>query len=61
MQPLGPDHFHTWAVENPTDFYRLAARLIPAVKELSGPERGPIEHRSVREYTSEELCRILEK
>ena len=26
----GPEHLHRRALENPTDFYKIAARLIPA-------------------------------
>ena len=52
---LGPDHFHAWALENPTEFYKIAARLIPAAREISGREGGPLEHRSIREYSTEAL------
>ena len=27
---LGPEYLHRRALENPTDFYKIAARLIPA-------------------------------
>ena len=57
---LGPEHLHKWAVDNPGDFYKVAARLIPQSRELSGPDGGPIERRDVREYSSEELYAILE-
>ena len=63
LERLGPDHFHEWAIENPTDFYRLSARLLPSVRELSGPGGQPIEQRvrtDPKEYTTEELIRILE-
>lgn len=33
----------TWAKENPTEFYKLAAKLIP--HELTGPNGGPLEIR----------------
>lgn len=57
---LGPEHLHKWALENPGDFYKVAARLIPQSREISGPDGGPIERHDVREYTSEELYAILE-
>ena len=37
---LHSEHLHQWALEDPTEFLRIAARLIPAVKELSGREYG---------------------
>ena len=39
---LGPDHFHAWALENPTEFYKIVAWLIPAAREISGREGGPL-------------------
>ena len=57
---LGPDHFHAWALENPTEFYKIAARLIPVAREISGREGGPLEHRTIREYSTEELYRMIE-
>ena len=57
---LGPDHFHAWALENPTEFYKIAARLIPAAREISGREGGPLEYRTIREYSTEELYRMIE-
>ena len=60
LMRLGPDHLHQWALENPTEFYKIAARLIPAAKEISGREDGPVEYRSIREYSTEELYRMIE-
>ena len=40
LDRLDRDHLHSWALENPTDFYKIAARLIPAAKEISGREGG---------------------
>ena len=37
---LGPNHFHAWALENPTEFYKIAARLIPAAKGIISGEGG---------------------
>ena len=61
LERLGPGHLHEWALANPGDFYKVAARLIPQAREISGPEGGPIERREVREYSTEELYRILEE
>ena len=60
LMRLGPDHLHQWALETPTDLYKIAARLIPAAKEISGREGGPLEYRSIREYSTEELYRMIE-
>ena len=57
---LGPNHFHAWALEDPTEFYKIAARLIPAAREISGREGGPIEYQTIREYSTEELYRMIE-
>ena len=60
LAKLGCRHLHGWALENPTEFYKIAARLIPQAREVSGPGGKPIEHREVREFTSEELYGIIE-
>ena len=60
LEQLGPEHLHQWALENPSEFYKIAARLIPAAKEISGREGGPLEYRSIREYSTEELYRMIE-
>ena len=36
----GDEAFAAWARENPTEFYRIAARLIPT--ELTGSEKGGV-------------------
>ena len=36
-----------WAEEHQTEFWQLAAKLLPARTELSGPDGGPIEQRAV--------------
>jgi len=36
-------HFFGWAHENPTEFYKLAARLIPVQTEHTGKDGGAIE------------------
>ena len=41
LEQLGSEHLHQWALENPTEFYKIAARLIPAAREISGREGGP--------------------
>jgi hypothetical protein len=61
LAKLGASTLHEWAQENPTEFYKIAARLIPQSREISGPDGKPIEHREVREYTTEELYQILEE
>lgn len=32
-----------WAEENPTDFYKLWAKMMPTQTEISGPGGGPVE------------------
>ena len=32
LEQLGSEHLHQWALETPTDFYKIAVRLIPAAK-----------------------------
>lgn len=32
-----------WGEENRTEFYKLAARLIPVQQEVSGPDGGPVQ------------------
>ena len=34
----GHEAFASWARENPTEFYRIASRLIPT--EITGPDHG---------------------
>ncbi len=36
-----------WAQDNPSDFFRLYARLIPMQQEISGPEGEPVEIRQL--------------
>jgi hypothetical protein len=33
---LGPEGFHEWTEANPTEFWRLAGRLLPSRQEISG-------------------------
>lgn len=35
-------HFQAWAEEQPTEFYKLASKLIPV--QLTGEDGGPIKH-----------------
>jgi hypothetical protein len=58
---MGQSQLNQWAKDNPGDFYKIAARLIPQSRELSGPDGQPIEYREVREYSSDELYAILEQ
>lgn len=37
-------HFKSWAADNPTEFYKLASKLLPIQAEHSGPDGAPIEH-----------------
>lgn len=40
---LGGDRaFELWAEKNPSEFYKLFARLIPTEHQVSGHEGGPI-------------------
>lgn len=47
LERLGPKHLYAWALENPTDFYRIAAKLIPTQTQVSGLDGEPIEYRQV--------------
>ena len=38
----GVGAFTTWARRNPTDFYKLYARLIPVESHVGGPDGGAI-------------------
>jgi len=49
---LGPDHFHAWSLEDPTEFYKIAARLIPVAREISGRKGDSLEYRTIREYST---------
>ena len=49
-----------WAQENPDALFKMAARLIPQQREVSGPDGGPIRRREVREYSTDELYALLE-
>ena len=40
---LGVDFLDQWARDNPGEFYKLASRLIPQARELSGPGGMPIQ------------------
>ena len=53
LEQLGSGHLHQWALENPTEFYKIAARLIPAAKGIISGEGGLLEYRSIREYSTE--------
>jgi hypothetical protein len=39
----GQDALAAWAKENPTEFFKLFAKLIPARHELTGANGGPVE------------------
>ena len=39
----GQDALAAWAKKNPTEFYKLFAKLIPARQELTGAGGGPVE------------------
>ena len=38
----GDKAFATWAQDNPTEFYRIAARLIPQEMRHAGADDGPL-------------------
>ena len=60
LHRLGPEHLHQWALDNPGDFYKIAARLIPQARELSGKDGQPIEiKRELRQYATDELLHII--
>jgi hypothetical protein len=37
----GVDHFTEWAKAHPTEFYKIAARLIPAEMQVQAEVQGP--------------------
>jgi hypothetical protein len=37
----GVDHFTEWAKSHPTEFYKIAARLIPAEMQVQAAVQGP--------------------
>lgn len=43
----GKEHMRKWALDNPSDFYRLFARLVPQATELTGEDGGPLKHEVV--------------
>lgn len=51
-------NLHDWGIRNPTEFYRLASKLIPIATELSGKEGGPIEFSETE--AAAKLASILE-
>jgi hypothetical protein len=40
----GPKRLASWAKVNPTEFYKLFARLIPQDVQHTGKDGGPIQH-----------------
>lgn len=40
----GKEHMRKWALDNPSDFYRLFARLVPQATEVTGEDGGPVQH-----------------
>lgn len=38
----GAKHMKRWAEENPTEFYKLYARLIPTNLAVAGEDGGPV-------------------
>jgi hypothetical protein len=55
----GVVHFTEWAKANPSEFYKIAARLIPA--EIAGSRTKPlvVEHRTVRSEPISETARWI--
>ena len=39
----GVPAYKKWAAENPTEFYRIHAKLLPRDVEISGTDGGPIQ------------------
>ena len=60
LETMGLEGLDKWAQENPDAFFKVAARLIPQQREVSGPDGGPIRRREVREYSTDELYALLE-
>lgn len=44
----GDEAFATWARENPTEFYRIAARLIPQEMRHAGGDGEPLTVKIIR-------------
>ena len=44
---LGVGFLDEWARDNPTEFYKIAARMIPQARELSGPDGMPIQQQQL--------------
>lgn len=57
---IGPHaHFRSWALGNPTEFYKLWSKLLPT--EISGPDGGPIQTQGTVDVkaATEEQLRVL--
>ena len=44
---LGVAFLDEWARDNPGEFYKIAARMIPQARELSGPDGMPIQQQQL--------------
>lgn len=60
LDSLSQREFDNWANRNRAEAMKIAARLIPQQREVSGPGGAPIERRDVSEYSEAELLAILE-
>lgn len=54
----GTDAFRKWAQANPSEFYKIAARLIPTEShvEVTGQDGGPVEIAQHRESLARKLA-----
>lgn len=47
LQDRGGVNLLDWAAQNPTEFYRITARMMPQNIELTGEDGGPIENKVI--------------
>ena len=47
MAKLGVAFLDEWARENPGEFYKIASKMIPQARELSGPDGQPIQQQQL--------------
>jgi hypothetical protein len=59
MQDQPDINLFEWGMQNPTDFYKLSAKLIPAAIEHSGVDGKPIETKDMTDQTKEQLLARL--
>lgn len=53
MQEKGGVNLLDWASQNPTEFYRITARMMPQNIELTGEDGGPVENKVTVEFVNQ--------